>query len=200
MAFNIERWRQLLQKRLAAQGSKQKAQAQSAISAQDATGTTQSGAITSAAEGIARAEAVESAGINEEASQMQHERNIELKAIEDAKKAAEKARKQQLIQGIVGLGLNIASAPLMKGGTSLMGKGLSKIGLPGMQEAEQTLAGFQPGEDLDQSMIQEAPATEPQINAMPLFGQQQDQSFLDWLKMARKRRPYQSPYKQWYQK
>jgi hypothetical protein len=197
MAFDIERWRQRLLKQLAAQGNKQKVQAGAAIGARDVTGTTQSGAMTSAAEGIARAEAVEAAGINEDAAQMQHERAMELKAIEDAKKEAEKARKRQLIQGIVGLGLNIAGAPLLKGGTSLLGAGLSKIGLTGMKEAEQTLAGTQPVEDLEPPMSQVAPVAMPgtgapanqQLSAMPLFGQQPAQSFSDWLKLARKRRP-----------
>lgn len=193
-------------KRLTSQGKKQKAQAQAAIDARDVTGTTLSGAYTSAAEGIAAKEALEAAGINEEAAQLQHERLMEQRAMEDAKKAAEKARKQQLIQGIVGLGLGIAGAPMLAGGTSLLGAGLSKVGLPGIKQAEQTMAGTLPPEELEQPMSQVAPVAMPvtpaagqQLNAMPLFGQQQNQSFSDWLKMARKRRTNQAPYRQWYQ-
>ena len=150
-------------KKLATKSTQSKATALASHNLDYGAGLTQSGGYTSAAENIARGEALEAAGVNEEAAQMQHERQLELDAIKKADEEAKKARKRQLIQGIVGLGLNLATAPLLDGGESLVGAGLSKIGLPGMKQAEQTLAGTTSPMEIPMSEV--APVQIPQYQA-----------------------------------
>ena len=198
MAYDIERWRQKMLKKLANQSTRSKATALASHNLDYGAGLTQSGGYTSAAENIARGEALEAAGVNEEAAQMQHERQLELDAIAAAKKEAEKARKQQMWQSVLGLGLNIAGAPLLAGGTSLLGAGLSKIGLGGMKQAEQTVAGTLPPAEIP--MSQTAPVAIPAYQAPVQTAMAQQYApqggvndYFGWMNKLRRKKPA-SPY------